>query len=70
MGRRLPCYDQIVTQESGARLDPVVEAFKRDVDMASIRKNLKLTVEERFLQLIELQRFAEELRRAGAAAGK
>jgi hypothetical protein len=45
--------------------DPVVEAYKKDVDRTLIRENLKRTVEERFLNLMQLQRFAEELRRAG-----
>jgi hypothetical protein len=45
--------------------DPVVEAYKRDVDRTLIRENLKRSVEERFLNLMQLQRFAAELRRAG-----
>ncbi|HEY5610286.1 MAG TPA: hypothetical protein VIL97_03695 [Thermoanaerobaculia bacterium] len=43
-------------------LDPVIEAYKRDVDRTLIRENLKKTHEERLLALIELQRFAAELR--------
>ncbi len=50
--------------------DPVIEAYKKDVDRTLIRRNLTLTVEERLLQLARLQEFAEELRRAGAAARK
>ena len=49
-------------------LDPVIEAYKKDVDRTLIRENLKLTVEERFLNLMELQQFAQELRRAGIEA--
>ena len=48
--------------------DPVIEAYKRDVDRTLLRENLKLSVDERFRKLIALQRFAEELRRAGRAA--
>jgi hypothetical protein len=48
--------------------DPVVEAYKQDVDRTLLRRNLRLTPEERFLQHDELQRFAAELRRAGKAA--
>jgi hypothetical protein len=44
--------------------DPVIEAYKKDVDRTLIRENLKRSVEERLLNLMELQRFAEELRRA------
>jgi len=48
--------------------DPVVEAYKAGIDRTLIRRNLRLTPEERMLQLMELQRFAEELRRAGREA--
>ncbi|MBI4591768.1 MAG: hypothetical protein HY725_23335 [Candidatus Rokubacteria bacterium] len=48
--------------------DPVIDAYKRDIDRTLLRENLKLTVEERFLKLMELQRFATELRRAGRQA--
>lgn len=47
--------------------DPVVEAFKREVDRTLLRRNLRLTPEERILAAMELQRLAEELRRAGRA---
>ncbi len=50
--------------------DPLIEAYKRDIDRTLIRENLKLTVEQRFDKLMALQRFAEELRRAGRAARK
>ena len=49
-------------------LGPVVDAYLAGVDRTLLRRNLALSVEERFLQLMELQRFAEELRRAGAEA--
>ena len=47
--------------------DPVIEAYKKDIDRTLLRENLKLNVEERLRQLMELQKFAEELRRAGQA---
>jgi hypothetical protein len=50
--------------------DPVIEAYKRDVDRTLIRENLRLTVEERFDALMRLQQFAEELQRAGKAAAR
>jgi hypothetical protein len=50
--------------------DPVIEAYKRDVDRTLIRENLKLTVTQRIEQLMELQRVAEEARRAGREAHK
>ena len=45
--------------------DPVIEAYKKDVDRTLIRENLRLTVEQRFENLERLQKFADELRRAG-----
>jgi len=45
--------------------DPVVEAYKKDIDRTLIRENLRLTVEERFRKSMALARFAEEMRRAG-----
>jgi hypothetical protein len=45
--------------------DPVIEVYKKDIDRTLIRENLKLTPTERVEKLIELQRFAAELRRAG-----
>jgi hypothetical protein len=50
--------------------DPVIEAYKRDVDRTLIRENLRLSVEERFDALMRLQRFAEELQRAGREAAR
>lgn len=51
-------------------LDPVIEAYKKDIDVTLIRENLRLTVDQRFQQLMELQRFAEELKTAGEAVRK
>lgn len=50
--------------------DPVIEVYKRDVDRTLLRENLRLTVDERFRKLQELQRFAAELRRARRASGE
>ncbi len=47
---------------------PVIEAFKKDIDRTLIRENLKLSHEERLLKLIQLQRFAHELHQAGRQA--
>jgi hypothetical protein len=44
--------------------DPVIEVYKKDVDRALIRENLRLTVGQRFENLMRLQKFAEEMRRA------
>jgi len=48
--------------------DPVTEAYKRDLDRTLLKKNLRLTPEERILAAMELQKLAEEVRRAGREA--
>ena len=48
--------------------DPVIEAYKKDVDRTLLRQNLLRSPEERLLALMELQRFAAELQRAGRNA--
>lgn len=45
--------------------DPVVEEYKKHVDRTLLRENLKLTVEQRLRNLMELQKLSDELRRAG-----
>ena len=47
--------------------DPVIEAYKKDIDRTLLRANLARTVEERIQNLGRLQRFALELKRAGRA---
>lgn len=67
---RKPDQRGTTEQRSATRLqpDPVIEAYKRDIDRSLLRENLKLTVEQRFLKLRELQRLAIELRKAGSAS--
>ena len=50
--------------------DPVIEAYKKDVDRTMIRENLKLTPDQRLRNLVEAQRFAAELRRAAQKSRK
>ena len=45
--------------------DPVIEAYKRDLDESLIRESLKLTVQQRVDRLIALQIAADEFRQAG-----
>ena len=52
-----------ITERSS--IDDIVELYKRDVDRTLLRENLKLTVEQRFEQLMNMQRFVERERRAG-----
>jgi hypothetical protein len=47
---------------------PVIEAFKKNIDLTLIRENLKLSHEQRPLKLVQLQRLAQELRQAGRRA--
>jgi hypothetical protein len=44
--------------------DPVIEAYKKDVDRTLLRENLKLTVEQRLQKLESLWKYAQELRGA------
>ena len=44
--------------------DPVIEAYKRDVDRTLLRQNLRRSVTERVANLVALQRLAAEARRA------
>ena len=53
---------------AGNELDPVIDAYQKGIDVTLIRENLRLTVDQRFQQLMKLQEFAEELRRAGRKA--
>lgn len=48
--------------------DPVIEAYKKDVDRTLLRENLRRTPTERLRRLTALQALAAELRRAGRAA--
>ena len=50
--------------------DPVIEAYKRDIDMTLLRENLRRSVDERVRNLMALQRLAEEARRAGREAAR
>lgn len=49
-------------------LDPIIDAYRKDVDMTQIRENLKLTPDQRLARLEALLADAEEFRRAMTAA--
>jgi hypothetical protein len=49
-------------------IDDIIDVYKRDVDRTLIRERLARSIETRLQDLMELQRFAEELRRAGRGA--
>lgn len=50
--------------------DPVIEAYKLDVDRSLLRENLKRSVDARVRALSALSRLAKEARRAGKAAAR
>ena len=52
--------------DSGQRRhpDPVVEVYKRHVDMTLIREQLRRTIDERVARMISALQLAEELRAA------
>lgn len=56
---------------SGERssMDDVIDAYKVGLDRSLIERSLARSIEERLDVLMRLQEFAEELRRAGRAAG-
>lgn len=45
-------------------VDPVIEAYKNDIDRTLLRTNLKLSLEQRLEQLMELPRFARALNKS------
>jgi hypothetical protein len=45
--------------------DPVIEAYKKDVDRTLLRENLKLSPEDRLRKLQDFVAFAATLRDAG-----
>lgn len=44
------------------------ESYKRDVDRSTLRENLKLSVEDRFIKFECFMELVSELRRAGQAS--
>jgi transcriptional regulator with XRE-family HTH domain len=44
--------------------DPLVNAYKRDVDRTLLRENLRKTIDERLRSLADLQEFGRELERS------
>ena len=54
-----------MTDDERFEPDPVIEAYKRDVDRTLIREQLRRSVDDRVRAMIAASRFAEELREAG-----
>jgi hypothetical protein len=50
--------------------DPVIEAYKKDVDRTLLRENLNLTPAQRLEKFEQFAEFARELQEAGRRARK
>ena len=48
--------------------DPVIEAYKKDIDRTMLRENLKRTVQERVDAFLAFMKAREEFKRAGETA--
>jgi transcriptional regulator with XRE-family HTH domain len=57
-------FDFTIELVPKAEPDPVVEAYKRDVDRTLLRDNLRKSVDERLRTNVELLLFGSEVRRA------
>jgi len=60
--------DEAILRRFGIEPDPVIEAYKKDVDRTLLRANLERTPEERWQTFLAAYRLAQEVRRAGAKA--
>jgi hypothetical protein len=49
--------------------DPVIEAYKKDVDRTLLRENLRLTTAQRVEKMIAALRFADAVRQSRLKAG-
>ena len=47
------------------RRDPVIEAYKKDIDRTLLRENLRLSPEQRLEEFQKFQRLAGEMKAAG-----
>ena len=57
-----------MTDGERSSIDDIIDVYKRDIDRTLIRERLTRSIEERLEDLMDFQRFAEELRRAGRQA--
>ncbi len=46
-------------------MSEVIALYRRDVDLSLLRSRLAMTVDDRLRSLMQMQRVAEEFRRAG-----
>ena len=52
----------VVPGPSAEAFDPVLEAFRRDIDFSLVERNLRLSTEERAQQLVNATRFIRRFR--------
>ena len=57
-------FDLRIELVPAAQSDPLVDAYKRDVDRTLLRENLRRSVDDRLRSLAELQEFGRELERS------
>lgn len=57
--------DASILRRYGIEPDPVIELYKRRVDRGLLRRQLRLSIEERFQRAEALQTLAAELRHDG-----
>jgi hypothetical protein len=58
----VPCGPQLLSVSLDP--DPVIEAYKKDVDRTLLRENLKLSVDHRVRKMISALRFADAVRQS------
>lgn len=58
----------MITDPAGGHRDRVVDAYKKDVDVTLLQRNLRLTHSERIEQLQRFVAFIAEVQTAGRSA--
>ncbi len=61
-------FDLAVELVARTGADPVIDAYKRDIDRSLVRENLSKSPDERLKSLAALARLAQEARRGGRTA--
>ena len=64
-----PTYSDAVPGPTAEAVDPVLEMFKRDLDLTLVEKNLQLSTEQRAQQLVNATRFLRRFRPLVTGAG-
>ena len=63
-------FDLRIELVPATQADPLVDAYKRDVDRTLLRENLRRSVDDRLRSLAELQEFGRELEQAVRARSR